>query len=153
MKQIYITEGRLREIVKDAILEAARRSVTAIVTDKGEELGIWSDERLLKHITVTNKRHLRPSDYDIWASIGTDNYVTIRWKEVGKPRSFTCSEWMKPVETSGKFYSSYANWDEMDWALECLGVRKVKKQYEKVDEFGDIKTFTKSYYDLTSLFS
>lgn len=153
MKQVNITEERLREIVKDVILEAATKSmVTAAVTDKGEELGIWNDERLLKHVTATNNIHLRPCDYDVWASIGADNYVTIRWKEVGKPRSFTCSEWMKPVGTSGRFYSSYANWGEMDWSLECLGAKKVKKQYEKVDEFGDIKTFTKTYYDLSSLF-
>jgi len=151
MKRIAITEERLHEIIKDVILEATRSMVTAIVTDNGEELGIWNDERLLKHVTATNKRHLRPCDYDVWASIGTDNYVTIQWKEVGKPRSFTRSEWMKPVGTSGRLYSSYANWDEMDWALECLGVKKVKKQCEKVDEFGDIKTFTKSYYDLSPI--
>lgn len=121
------------------------------MTENGDEISVMDDERLLKHVTATDDRHLRPSEYDIWACIGKDGYITIRWNRVGASRSMTSSEWLKPVKGSDKYFSSMSNWDELNWALSCLGVKKEKVKSYKVDEFGDTKEFFCSYYDLSPI--
>lgn len=121
----------------------------AISKVTGEHVG--NGRRLLKHVKAADKRHLRPTDYDVWASIDNDGCVTVEWKKVGSPRSMTISDWLKPIDGSDTYYKSMSNWDDLDWALECLGVKKVKKSAQKVDDFGDVKTFVTSYYDLSPI--
>lgn len=144
MTNLNISYERLSEIISEAI---------AKVTDKGDELYISDRERLLAHVTVKCEKYIRPFMCDVWASIGKDRYVTIHWKEVGRPRSMTASEWLKPVKGSDKYYSSMANWDELDWAISCLGIKKVKVKSYKVDEFGEEKEFYCSFYDLSPILS
>ena len=133
-----MTNERMHKIICEAISKVT-----------GEHVG--NGRRLLKHVKVEDKRHLRPTDYDVWASIDNDGYVTVEWKKAGSPRSMTVSDWLKPVRGSETYYTSMSNWDDLDWALQCLGVKKVKKSTQKVDDFGDVKTFVTSYYDLSSI--
>ena len=121
----------------------------AISKVTGEHVG--NGRRLLKHVNVEDKRHLRPTDYDVWASMDNDGCVAVEWKKVGSPRSMTISDWLKPVRGSETYYTSMSNWDDLDWALQCLGVKKVKKSTQKVDDFGEVKTFVTSYYDLSPI--
>ena len=133
-----MTNERMHKIICEAISKVT-----------GEHVG--NGRRLLKHVNVEDKRHLRPSDYDVWASMDNDGCVAVEWKKVGSPRSMTISDWLKPVRGSETYYTSMSNWDDLDWALQCLGVKKVKKSTQKVDDFGEVKTFVTSYYDLSSI--
>ena len=145
MRNLGISYKRLKEIITEEIVK---------VTDNGDEISIRDGRRFLKHVTATDKRHLRPVNYDVWVCRDPKtNEIVVEWKQVGKPVSFTCTEYLRPVDTERRLYSSMANWDELDWALGCLGAKKVKETNQKVDDFGDITTFTTSYYDLSSLFS
>ena len=121
----------------------------AISKVTGEHVG--NGRRLLKHVKAEDKRHLRPTDYDVWASIDNDGCVTVEWKKVGSHRSMTISDWLKPIDGSDTYYKSMSNWDDLDWALECLGVKKIKESAQKVDDFGEVKTFVTSYYDLSPI--
>lgn len=133
-----MTNERMHKIICEAISKVT-----------GEHVG--NGRRLLKHVKAEDKRHLRPTDYDVWASIDNDGYVTVEWKKVGSPRSMTISDWLKPIDGSDTYYKSMSNWDDLDWALECLGVKKIKESAQKVDDFGEVKTFVTSYYDLSPI--
>lgn len=133
-----MTNERMHKIICEAISK-----VVGDVTTNGI--------RLLKHVKAKDERHLRPADYDIRASIENDGCVKVEWKRDGSPRSMTVSDWLKPVKGSDTHYTSMSNWDDLDWVLQCLGVKKVKKSTQKVDDFGDVKTFVTSYYDLSSI--
>lgn len=143
MKRIVITEERLRQIISEVVANLADKSIEDRIEHDGQ--------RLLKHVVAKDTHHLRPRDHDIWITMGKDGYVRVNWKSVKTPWSLTCGEWMKPVGTSGRFYSTVANWPEMEWALKCLGIEKVKETHQKVDDFGEIDTYTTSYYDLSSI--
>lgn len=99
MKPLVITEERLRQIIEEEIVK---------ITDNGEELTIRDGRKFLKHVTVKDERHLRPANYDVWACLEPKtNEIVIEWKQVGKPVSFTCTEYLRPVGTSGKFYINF----------------------------------------------
>ena len=76
--------------------------------------------------------------------------MNVEWNEENAPITYQRNEWLSHVK--GNLYSTYTEWNELDFALDALGVKRVKsKQY--IDDYGnhDTDIFTNTLYDFSSV--
>lgn len=119
-----------------------RMNIDKIITEAINKVVICeSNHRILKK--VKNK------GLKIWAEL-EGNTMWIKWNyEDGKPYS-QCSEWLR--HENGPLFSTMTEWDELDFALESLGIKKVSSK-SHIEDWGndDTDVFTKSVYDFSSI--
>lgn len=78
--------------------------------------------------------------------------IWVRWNKVnGKPYTER-SEWFNKVDTLRELHSTITEWDELDNALQALGVKKVNERRFGSDwGNGDVDLFTAKVYDFSTL--
>ena len=121
--RISLTESRLHNIIMESISK------------------ILSEGHILKKVNADN--------FDIWAELDGDT-MWVRWNyEHGRPGTQR-SEWFRHVK--GSLFSTHTQWDELDFALDALGVKKVSEK-KSISDWGngDTDEFTKSVYDFSSI--
>lgn len=126
-KKIRLTESDLRNIVI--------KSVSRILNEA-------PSRRILKEV--------KANGLDIWAEL-EGKTMWVKWNyEKGKP-STESAEWFR--HEKGPLYSTYTEWDELDFALEALGVKRVhQRSYVSDWGEGDTDEFTKAVYDFSPVF-
>ena len=94
-------------------------------------------------------KKVKANGLDIWAELEGVT-MWIKWNyENGKPHSQR-SEWLR--HEKGSLFSTMTDWDELDFALQSLGVKKVSSK-SHIEDYGnnDTDVFTKSVYDFSSI--
>ena len=134
MKKVFrITEQELHNIVKDAV-----KSVLNEYNYKRPE------RKILKSVNAKGINiiaYFEEGDDTMW----------VEWNGENDPITYTRTEWLRHVKDN--LYSTYTNWDELDFALKALGVKKVGEKNHISDwGDGDTDTFTNSLYDFSSVF-
>lgn len=102
-------------------------------------------EKILKKVNL--------GGIDIWAKINEgDDCMWVCWNYENGRKSQQCSEWLRHVK--GNLYSTMTQWDELDYVLKALGVKKVSEK-SNISDWGDGDTdkFTRTVYDFSSVFS
>lgn len=123
---IGLSESRIHDIIME--------SVSKVLTEN-------TNDHILKKVNVNN--------VDIWAELKGDT-MWVRWNyENGRPGTQR-SEWFRHVK--GSLFSTHTQWDELDFALDALGVKKVSEK-KSISDWGngDTDEFTKSVYDFSSI--
>ena len=107
-------------------------------------------KRVLNEDTNVYKiKSINVNGIDIWAELEGDTMWVRQNYEGGKPYTQR-SEWFRHVK--GSLFSTYTQWDELDFALDSLGVRKVyEKKHIEFYSDDDKDTFTNSLYDFSSI--
>lgn len=104
---------------------------------------------LREDVNIRKLKSVNANGFNIWAELEGDTmWVMWNYKE-GKPYTQR-SEWLSHVK--GPLFSTYTNWDELDFALASLGVKKVSEK-SHIEDWGndDKDTFVKSVYDFSPI--